>query len=38
MIRFIIGAILGNMLGITFMCLCAAAREADRRIQQEEMI
>ncbi|MBQ7187138.1 MAG: DUF3789 domain-containing protein [Ruminococcus sp.] len=31
MIAFIIGTILGGTVGVTAMCLCQAAHEADRQ-------
>lgn len=33
MIKFIVGAMLGSMVGVVTMCLCAAAGEADKRMK-----
>ena len=30
MIRFIAGTVFGSIIGVVMMCLCVAAREADR--------
>ena len=34
MIGFIVGALVGGTLGVTTMCLCSAASEADRHIEE----
>ena len=33
MIKFVAGVMLGSLVGVVTMCLCAAAGEADKRMK-----
>lgn len=35
MIGFLIGAVLGGTVGVTAMCMCSVASEADRHMNED---